>query len=116
MLSCPNTQTIRAVSFGNSIALPQYNMSERNSDKLFSILERYGVKKDEYNESLASANEWFLWLGSLNSRKNPDVLLLALEELIGKRGLRTPVIFAGRPDTHSDYYLSKIRGNPLLNV
>ncbi len=115
-LSCPKTQTIRAVRFGNSIELPDPNVSEKNSEDLFSILKRHSVKIDEYDESFASANEWFLWLGSLNSRKNPDVLLLALEELIGKRGLRTPVIFAGRPDTHSDYYLSKIRGNPLLKT
>lgn len=68
----------------------------------------------ELPTNLRGESGWILWLGSLDRRKNLDVVLLALEGLYASGRLRRKFIVAGRRAGGSKELIHRLRHNPVL--
>ena len=113
-LHLPSLKSIRQIAFGNMI---EDKLSDKNrpNKSLGDILVAHKLNSGVYSEQNLQATSWLLWLGSIDVRKNLDVLLLALEYLIVNGKCNRPVVIAGRPSNGFNYYDAKIRNNPVLN-
>lgn len=103
---------IRSVRFGN--AVEQRAEPDHGPLPLGSLLARHGQDVSHMPERAATAGEWYLWVGSLDLRKNLDVLFLAVEGLARTGRLRRPVVVVGRRSSGYAYYRHKIERNPVL--
>jgi glycosyltransferase involved in cell wall biosynthesis len=103
---------IRSVRFGN--AVERGAESESEPLPLGSLLARYGREVSHLPERAAAAGDWYLWVGSLDLRKNLDVLFLAVEGLARTDRLQRPVVVVGRRSSGYAYYRHKIERNPVL--
>ena len=112
-LHLPGLKSIRPIAFGNMIE-DKLSDENRSSKSLGEILMAHKLHSGVYSEQNLQASSWLLWLGSIDVRKNLDVLLLALEHLISDGKCNRPVVIAGRPSNGFKYYESKIRNNPVL--
>jgi len=103
---------IRSVRFGNAVepgAEPDHGPLP-----LGSLLARHGQEVSHLPERAGAACDWYLWVGSLDLRKNLDVLFLAVEGLARTGRLRRPVVVVGRRSSGYAYYRHKIERNPVL--
>jgi glycosyltransferase involved in cell wall biosynthesis len=112
-LHLPSLKSIRPIAFGNMIE-DKLSDENRPSKTLGDILMAHKLHSGVCSEQNLQATSWLLWLGSIDVRKNLDVLLLALEYLISDGKCNRPVVIAGRPSTGFNYYEAKIRNNPVL--
>lgn len=111
-MNLPKLRRIRPVMFGNHIeSAPKGSGAEDR--KLGEILAENNVS-GAVPEEAREATSWMLWVGSLDVRKNLDVLLLAAEHCYSNGKCSHPLVIAGRPSTGFDYYANKIRNNPVL--
>lgn len=92
---------IRSIKFGNKI-----------DDVLGSRAP--GCTTAELPTSLCGESGWILWLGSLDRRKNLDVVLLALEGLYASGRLQRKFVVAGRRAGGSEELIHRLRNNPVL--
>jgi glycosyltransferase involved in cell wall biosynthesis len=92
---------VRPIKFGNKIDDNARNGSAKIPDELLP-------------PRLEGQSEWILWLGSVDRRKNLDVVLLALEGLYGTGRLRKKFVVAGRMAGGSGELIHRLRYNPLL--
>ncbi len=111
-LYLPNLKSVRSVAFGNKIENSKH--IQRSQESLGRILESHQIATDDFSSVNLKSNNWILWIGSIDVRKNLDVLFLALERLASIGMCSRPVIIAGRPAAGFEYYESKIRNNPVL--
>ena len=105
----PNVRSVRfgnALNVGHSHDKPQRTLSE--------ILAGYGARHTNLSTLAANAKDWFLWVGSLDVRKNLDVLLMAMEGLVLRGVALRPVVLVGRSSMGHAYYLHKIARHPQL--
>jgi glycosyltransferase involved in cell wall biosynthesis len=110
----PHQPPVRSTVFGNKLELPaRRNAGQRAT--LVSLLRRHGLEPGTLDAKLADRYGWILWVGSVDIRKNLDVLLLAVEHLMASGQLRRPIVVAGRPSAGTVYYQWKMRRNPHLS-
>jgi glycosyltransferase involved in cell wall biosynthesis len=104
---------VRSTVFGNKL---EHAGSRTTGDclPLASLLRRHGVDAVTLDAELGESEGWILWVGSVDIRKNLDVLLLAAEHLAASGQLRQPIVVAGRPSAGTAYYQWKMRRNPHL--
>ncbi len=105
---------VRSTLFGNKLELPP-NPDAGQRSSLVSLLRRHGLETGSVDAKLADRDGWILWVGSVDIRKNLDVLLLAAEHLMASGQLRRPIVVAGRPSAGTVYYQWKMRRNPHLS-
>jgi len=104
---------VRSTVFGNKLEHPPHpDAGQRCS--LASLLRRRGLEPGALDAKLADRDGWILWVGSVDIRKNLDVLLLAAEHLAASGRLNRPIVVAGRPSAGTVYYQWKMRRNPHL--
>lgn len=104
---------VRSTVFGNKLEHPpRHDIGGRSS--LRTLLRRDGVEPGLLDAKLADRDGWILWVGSVDIRKNLDVLLLAAEHLMASGQLGRPIVVAGRPSAGTVYYQWKMRRNPHL--
>jgi glycosyltransferase involved in cell wall biosynthesis len=104
---------VRSTVFGNKLEHPPHPDAGQRSS-LASLLRRRGLKPGALDAKLADRDGWILWVGSVDIRKNLDVLLLAAEHLAASGRLNRPIVVAGRPSAGTVYYQWKMRRNPHL--
>jgi glycosyltransferase involved in cell wall biosynthesis len=106
-------ESVRTVTFGNKIEnSKKYQKTPRT---LKEILNLHKVDFKSCSKTVLDSSNWIMWLGSIDVRKNIDVLLLALEHLVAEGKCNIPVIIAGKPAGGFEFYKSKILNNPILN-
>jgi glycosyltransferase involved in cell wall biosynthesis len=88
---------VRPIKFGNKITIAPTSAS----DAVFP--------------ALAGERDWILWLGSIDRRKNLDVVLLALEGLYSTGRLRRKFVVAGRPAGGAAELIHRMLHNPVLS-
>ena len=93
--------SVRAIKFGNKI-----------DDDLGSAAGE--ASGSDLPNGLNGRSGWILWLGSVDRRKNLDVVLLALEGLYASGRLRRKFVVAGRLAGGSEELIHRLRYNPLL--
>jgi glycosyltransferase involved in cell wall biosynthesis len=103
---------IRSVRFGNTV--DQGATPDDESRPLGSLLARHGQEVSHLPERVGASSDWYLWVGSLDLRKNLDVLFLAVEGLARTGRLHRPVVIVGRRSSGYAYYRHKIECNPVL--
>ena len=103
---------VRTIKFGNAMSSESHSKGSRKS--LEELLSVHGVRHSHLSAHAARATDWYLWVGSLDVRKNVDVLLLAAEGLAQRGLLRRPIVVVGRPSMGHAYYLHKITHHPDL--
>jgi len=96
-----DTPTIRSIKFGNKV-----------DEDLGSPAPCCSIA--ELPASLRGESGWILWLGSVDRRKNLDVVLLALESLYVSGRLRRKFVVAGRRAGGSEELIHRLRNNPVL--
>jgi glycosyltransferase involved in cell wall biosynthesis len=96
-----NAPIVRPIKFGNKV-----------DEDLGSPAP--GCTTAELPASLHGESGWILWLGSVDRRKNLDVVLLALEGLYASGRLRRKFVVAGRRAGGSEELIHRLRYNPLL--
>jgi glycosyltransferase involved in cell wall biosynthesis len=104
---------VRSVRFGNALAAHSVGHEDRKS--LAEILSGAGIRHTNLSPLAAVSKEWLLWVGSLDVRKNLDVLLMAVEGLLSRGEMKRPVVLVGRPSIGYAYYLNKIARHPALH-
>jgi glycosyltransferase involved in cell wall biosynthesis len=108
----PQMPPIRSVRFGN--AMDEIADQGAGSGSLGDLLTLHGQKLSHLPERISAACDWYLWVGSLDLRKNLDVLFLAVEGLAQTGRLLRPVVVVGRRSSGYAYYRHKIECNPVL--
>ena len=103
---------VRAVRFGNAIPVPL--PADPEPRQMGELCLRHSARTSGVSDCASAANSWYLWVGSLDIRKNVDVLLLAIEGLAHRGALPRPLVIVGRRSTGSVYYRHKIERNPIL--
>lgn len=94
--------SVRPIQFGNRV-----EVIPRTSLRLGEILPDIG-------EDFASSPDWLLWLGSVDRRKNLEVVMLALEHLYSSGKLTKPIVVAGRRVRGADHLIQKLQHHPVL--
>jgi glycosyltransferase involved in cell wall biosynthesis len=92
---------VRPIRFGNRVEAPLGDVN--------------GASPVELPAALRGDEGWMLWLGSVDRRKNLDVVLLALEGLYASGKFHRRFVVAGRPALGSAELLHRIRFNPILH-
>lgn len=103
---------VRSIKFGNVMS-PAVTRG-RNKRSLGDLLANFGARHSHLSSRCARAEDWYLWVGSLDIRKNLDVLLLAAEGLARRDAISRPIVVVGRPSMGHAYYLHKIANHPQL--
>lgn len=103
---------VRSVRFGNELNVSPTIANSRKS--LRELLAFSNARCSYISDHAASAKDWYLWVGSLDVRKNLDVLLLAAEGLARRDAISRPIVVVGRPSMGHAYYLHKIANHPQL--
>jgi len=93
--------SVRAIKFGNKI----------DEDLGSAAVEAASC---DLPNGLNGQSGWILWLGSVDRRKNLDVVLLALEGLYASDRLHRKFVVAGRLAAGSEELIHRLRYNPLL--
>ncbi len=62
--------------------------------------------------SILKAKEWILWIGSIDVRKNLEVVLLAFKHLYNSL-ISIPLVIAGREMLGFDHYIRQIPWIPI---
>ncbi len=92
---------VRSIKFGNKV----------DGDLGCSVP---GCSMAELPASLRGDSGWIVWLGSVDRRKNLDVVLLALEGLYTSGRLQRKFVVAGRRAGGSEELIHRVRNNPVL--
>jgi len=103
---------VRSVKFGNAISKMKGDLLKRQC--LGELLTSHGVSSHQMSEQMRNVESWRLWVGSVDIRKNLDVLLMAVEGLARKGAMNRPLVIVGRRSTGYAYYRHKIERNPVL--
>jgi len=104
--------SVRSVRFGNAVSFPVPHVTKLR--RLGELCSHHFATTSGLPDRASAADSWYLWIGSLDIRKNVDVLLLAIEGLARRGLLSRPVVIVGRRSTGSVYYRHKIARNPAL--
>ena len=103
---------VRAIKFGNAINVS--TGAPHKERRLGDVCQGQSAEAIAMPEHVSEATSWYLWVGSLDIRKNIDVLLLAVEGLARRGLMKRPLVIVGRRSTGSVYYRHKIDRNPIL--
>jgi glycosyltransferase involved in cell wall biosynthesis len=104
--------SVRAIKFGN--AINTFTPASQDALRLDELCLRQPAEALSISQRASEASSWYLWVGSLDIRKNIDVLLLAVEGLARRGLMMRPLVVVGRRSTGSAYYRHKIERNPIL--
>lgn len=106
---------IAAIRFGNRLSDEELPADRKQyQPSLGSLLIENATDYRDRPASILEAKEWILWLGSIDVRKNMDVVLLAFKHLYSKRLISIPLVIAGREMPDSDHYIRQISFDPDL--
>ena len=90
---------IAAIPFGNRLSDEELPANRKQyQPSLGRLLIENATDYRDRPASILEAKEWILWLGSIDVRKNMDVVLLAFKHLYGKRLISMPLLIAGARD------------------
>lgn len=103
---------VRAIKFGNAIDASTDAPHEER--RLGDICQGQSAEPSAIPQRVSEATSWYLWVGSLDIRKNMDALLLAVEGLARRGLMQRPLVIVGRQSAGSAYYRHKIERNPVL--
>ena len=102
---------LRVVRLGNELA--DVDQPPLNTLTTLAELARGHAGGQSLPTQAGSATRWYLWLGSLDLRKNLDVVLLALERFYEQHPAADPFVIAGGQGFGYELYERKITGNPF---
>ena len=106
---------ISAIPFGNKLSGEELLADRKQyQPSLGSLLIENAIDYRDRPASILEAKEWILWFGSIDVRKNLDVVLLAFKHLYGKKLISIPLVIAGREILGFEDYVRKMSFDPDL--